>query len=458
MSVGTVVHSRMHGFLNGDSLSARVMRSSALTVFAYGSSQALRLLGNLILTRLLFPEAFGLMALMTVFIIGLQMFSDFGISPAIARSDRGDDPDFLDSAWTIQIIRGFLLFLAGCGIAYPASVFYGEPILAELITVASIQFLIGGFMPTRRETAARHLKLGYVTVLDITSQIIGLLAMIGLAIWMQSVWALVIGSLLFVASQTILMTLILPGHRNRLRWDKHAVSELVNFGKWIFLSTICGFLLAQGDKLILGKFLTLETLGTYSIGFFLGSFPMMLGMMVIGRVLIPVYRACPPLESRENFLKLRRMRTLATSGLLALLMSVAFAGVWLVDLMYDDRYEVAGAIVVLIACLQIPVVIGLTYDTAALASGDSRSFFLVLLTKSFLTIAGLLIGVQYFGLIGALAGQALAIILAYPALVWLSVKIGVWDPLHDLGFAIIGLGLAAGAIWYNWAAISALAS
>ena len=141
-----------------------------------------------------------------------------------------------------------------------------------------------------------------------------------------------------------------------------------------------------------------------------------------------------------------------------MIVTIAFMGVWVVGFLYDDRYEAAGAIVVLIACMQVPAVIGLTYDQAALAAGDSKHFFIVTFVKALLTITGLLIGVQTYGLIGALAGQALAIVLAYPALVWLSVKIGVWDPLHDLGFAIIGLCLAAGAIWYNWAAITALAA
>ena len=48
---------------SGDGLGARIMRSAALTVFGFGASQALRLASNLILTRLLFPEAFGVMVL-----------------------------------------------------------------------------------------------------------------------------------------------------------------------------------------------------------------------------------------------------------------------------------------------------------------------------------------------------------------------------------------------------------
>ncbi len=458
MSEGAAIPGRIPGTLNSGSLTARVMRSSALTVGGFGFSQVLRLASNLVLTRLLFPEAFGLMALVMVFMIGLQMFSDFGVGPAILRSERGDEPAFLDTVWTVQILRGVALFVIGCLLAAPVATFYGEPVLFGMLLVASTQFLALGLMPTRRETANRHLVLGKLTVLEMLSQVISLIIIITLALALRSVWALVIGTLIGTCVQVLIMSLFLPGHRNRLHWDRAAVSEVVHFGKWIFLSTICGFLLAQGDKLILGKFLSLDVFGIYNIGFFLGSFPMMLGMVVISRLLIPVYRACPPLESRANFLRLRRMRVIATAGLLAMLGVVSFAGVWLVDLMYDERYLDAGAVVVLIACIQIPVVIGLTYDQAALAAGDSRRFFYVSATKAALTILGLLAGAQLGGLIGALIGQALAILAAYPALVWLSSRLGVWDLLHDLGFALVGLVMAASAIWWNWAAIAALAA
>ena len=88
------------------SLFARVMRGSVLTAGSYAIAQGLRLVSNLILTRLLFPEAFGLMALVSVFLVGLAMFSDVGIGPAISQSKRGDDVGFLNTAWSIQVLRG----------------------------------------------------------------------------------------------------------------------------------------------------------------------------------------------------------------------------------------------------------------------------------------------------------------------------------------------------------------
>ena len=78
---------RLKNFLHGQGLASKALRGSALTVLGFGGGQFLRLLSNLVLTRILFPEAFGLMALVYVFLQGLNNFSDVGVTPAIMRSN-----------------------------------------------------------------------------------------------------------------------------------------------------------------------------------------------------------------------------------------------------------------------------------------------------------------------------------------------------------------------------------
>src|SRR6056297_1850851 len=112
---------KLSGLFRGDALRARAMRGSMLTIVSFGGQNVLRLGSNLVLTRILFPEAFGLMALVQVFIVGLQMFSDVGIQTSVIRSKRGDDPASLHTAWTFQVLRGVLLWLGCFGIALPAA-------------------------------------------------------------------------------------------------------------------------------------------------------------------------------------------------------------------------------------------------------------------------------------------------------------------------------------------------
>ena len=436
--------------LGDNRLMARVFRSASLIILGYGASQGLRLLSNLILTRLLFPEAFGLMALISVVTVGLTLFSDVGIAPSIAQSKRGDDPAFLNTAWSIQVVRGGLLWVAACLLAYPLSVFYDQPALASYLPLAALSLLVSGFNPTRIETAHRHLLMGRLTVLDLLSQVIGLISMIALALILQSVLALVIGGVIGAAAKLALTHFYLPGDRNRFQWEGAAAKELITFGKWIFLSTVFWFFASQGDKAVLGKFLTLETLGIYNIGYFLASFPLLLGHNVTARVMIPVYR-----EQTEPA-RIARLRYGLSVGVIGLLVVMALSGPWLVDLLYDARYALSGAIIVLLAVALIPQVIGMTYDQAALAAGDSRRFFVYSAIRSSLQVGMLFIGALYAGLIGAIIGMGLAMVLSHGVLIWLARAHGVWDARHDALFAVVGLATAVAACWMHWGAIAAL--
>lgn len=433
----------------GTSLFGRALRGSAFTAGAYAMTQVMRLASNLILARLLAPEAFGVMALVSVVLVGMVMFSDVGVSASISQSKRGDDPAFLDTAFTIHAFRGLMLWLVVCALAWPLAAFYDAPELRYLLPVAGITLLIAGFNPTRIDTATRHLLLGRVTALDLAAQAIGIVAMVALALVFQSVWALVIGANIGSLAKLALMWLWLPGQPNRFRWDRSAGAELIHFGKWIFLSTACGFLLAQGDKAIFGHYLSKDALGIYNIGFFLASFPLLLARSVNSRIMIPLYRDHHPAETAANFARMRRLRFGLSGGTLALLGLLAVVGVPLVGLLYDARYAAAGAIVVVVACVQMAEVVGMTYDQSALAAGDTRTYFGLQALKALVQTGALLAGVHWGGLIGALLAQGLALLALHPAVVLLARKHRAWDPLNDLVFFTLAAGLIALALWRN---------
>ena len=86
---------KLLSYLTGDSYRARAIRSTGMTLLNFGGDNALRLIANLVLTRLLFPEAFGLMALITVVTAAALMFSDFGFLGAVIQDPRGEEPAFL---------------------------------------------------------------------------------------------------------------------------------------------------------------------------------------------------------------------------------------------------------------------------------------------------------------------------------------------------------------------------
>lgn len=437
---------RGFGRITGSGILARVARGSMITLAGFALSNIIRLGANLILARLLFPEVFGLMALVTVLLLGLALFSDIGISAAVQGHPRGDETDFLNTAWTLQLIRSVLLFAFACAMAWPMAWFYAEPQLIQLIPVAALSLLLHAAQPTRMDSALRHLQLAGYTRIELLSQGVSVVVMVVLAWITESVWALVAGNLATVAARAALAWALLPGIVNKPRLERRALGELLHFGKWVFLSTLATFLVLQSDKLVLGRYLDMEGLGLYNIGFFLAGFPLLLGQALIGRMMIPIYRENPPSASAANFQRLRRIR-FALSGLqLMLALPLILAAPSIVGLLYDPRYTGAAVVMVMIGLALLPQLLQLSYDQVALASGDSRGYFLLNGTRAVILLGLLLVLVPRHGAAGAALAIGLAPLLSYPLVVRLARRHGAWDGLHDLIMGLLALGLATAAL------------
>lgn len=319
-----------------------------------------------------------------------------------------------------------------------------------MIPVAGLTLLIGGFNPTRIDTANRHLLLVRVTMLDLAAQLAGIVAMVFFAWATGSIWALVFGAVLQVLFKLALTSAFLPGAANRFRWEPDAVQELVHFGKWILASTAAGFLLTQGDKAVLGSWLTMADLGHYNIGFFLASFPVLLAGLVVTRIMIPIYRELAGHSDPAGAGKLRALRFGVTIPMLLVMGGMAACGDWIADLLYDDRYKDVGVIITAVAMAQMPMLIGLTYDQAALAAGDGRGFFVVQAIRAALQTTALICGAAWGGLGGALLGQGLALALAHPFLIRLARRHHAWDAKHDLIAAALALLLITAITWSKY--------
>lgn len=431
--------------LKGSSIGARAGRGAIWSFLEFGGTQFLRFASNLILTRLLFPEAFGLMALIQVILTGLELFSDTGINTSIVQHARGDDRSFLNSAWTIQVLRGVLLCGLTFVLAQPLAAFYDEPLLASMLPVASLSIFLMGFQPTSVATASRHLTLGKLAIIQLGVQVISILLTCYLAWQMQSVWALVIGTIISTVVRLIAFYLLLPGPLNRLHLEREAFWQIFHFGKWIFLSTGAGFLINQGDRAILGFYITLRELGIYNIAYMLASIPLMLLFTLQHKVVVPLYRMKPPQNNLANKAALFRTRRLLVFGLLCMTIVLSFLGPVIISALYDDRYIMAGPIITLYCLASIPALCLNSAGAALIGLGDSRGFFVITLATACVQTTLLILLIKTYGLIGAVIAPGLAALLTYPLKLQYARKYGVWDPLQDIGFSGLGLALCGGA-------------
>ena len=310
---------RFSALFQGKRLRARSLRATALVFGSMGVTKALQLGSNLILTRLLFPEAFGLMALVGVFIAGIQLVSDIGIRPSLIRSTRSDEPIFQSTAWTLQVVRGGWITGLSLLLAWPYSKVYDEPMLAPLISIVAFAALFSGFASIQNSMMARHLILGKVVTLQIVGRIVDVIVMVSFAWLFQSVWGLAIGNVVGTAVTTALSLIFLPSPNHRFAWDRSVLDEIVSFGRWILLATLFTFLGNRGLQAVRGYLVDLDTLAFLHIALMFSSIVIEIVQRVLNTVGYPGPCGSHPQEPGANQAGDRKDPDAANPGLDAVL-------------------------------------------------------------------------------------------------------------------------------------------
>jgi O-antigen/teichoic acid export membrane protein len=380
-----------------------------------------------------------------MFFQGIQMFSDFGIGASIVREREGEDPTFLDTAWTIQILRGIALWLAACLAALPFADFYGEAALRTLLPVVGLSAIVGGFNSTALFTHQRRLTIGRLTTIDLGSYSVGVILMLSWAWLSPSVWALVAGSMLTAAVKMAASHLWLERRKHRLALDARALESLFRFGRWIFLSTILTFLLQQGDRAALGRLLDIGALGVYSIALLWSRSAIEVMLRLNQRVVFPVYSQFARSRPEDLRRRVRRTRLILLGAFLPPLWVLAICGELLIGLLYDPRYAEAGWILCILASGAVATVVSVSQGSILLAKGDSLRFMLLQITRGTLMVGGMWIGWKAAELAGLVSGIALSRFLDYPMLAWSVRRHGLWLPGLDFlaiaaSIVVIGLG------------------
>jgi O-antigen/teichoic acid export membrane protein len=437
----------------GRSLQSRTRRGTLVSFGGQAANQVLRLGSNLVLTRLLAPDAFGLMAIVNLVMMGLHQITHIGIQPALVRHARGDEPVFLDTAFSMQALRGTMLCGVAALLALPAARFYGEPALGPLLAVASLGALINGLFSTKLFSAIRRLAVTGPTLIDLAGQATALVATVAYAWWRRDVWALVLGAMTGSLVRLVLTHVALPGPRNHFRWDREVAREIVTFGRWILVSTLFAFLALRFDVALLGKLLPMSALGIYSVAIILPGIVRDVSGQVMQVVLMPALSE----THRQGEGALTRSFARAREATLPLgvvaVVGAALAAPAFFFVLYDPRYHDAGGIAQL---SMIALWFGYLHETsgrALLVVGDSRTWAFASVVKAIATAAGCAIGFWLHGVTGLLLGLGVAALCGYAVVAYALAELEMPVLATDLRYTALAAAIGAtGALLPRWIA------
>ena len=398
----------------------KVVSASLIVTFGYGLSQVIRLAGNLVLTRLLVPEMFGIVSIANTFLTAIALFSDFGINQCVIKSNRSDDPVFLDTAWTIQVLRGVVLGLIAFLIATPVARFYNISELKRLLPVLGISTVLSGFTSTSIILLERDFQQKQLQIMQIISQIVGLVIVCIFAYKFRTVWALILGNFVSAIIQTIYSYLI-NDYRHKLIIDKESFLELMTFGKWILFSTAMMFLARQTDRILLGKIFNIRLYGIYNIAITFAELPKNIIQTLSGKVMYPLfakYSSQPRSELRKQIRAVRKKFIYLIAVCLALFINISD---YIIIFLYDERYTQAAWMLPVLAIGMWPFILISVVDRSLLAVGNPKYIAFGNLVKFVYMVVLTPIVSKLYGELGVIICIAFNDILSY-----IVVNYGLW--------------------------------
>ena len=427
---------------SGGALRRLALRGSIFELGGYLAQYVLRFVSMTVLRSLLFPAAFGVMQVVDGINLGLLMLSDVGIQQAIIQSKRGDEPIFLDTAWTMHVVRNLGLWVIACLVAYPASLIIGEPDLAYYVPVASLNLVLAGFCSTAEFTLRRRMTIGRLTAMELLIQLTNMSVTITWSYFHASVWALVAGGLAAYTMRLIITHVLAGyvGHRNWFAWDPQVRKEIFEFGKWITGSSAVFFASTWGDRLMLVYFLGTTVGGIYATAVLIAE--------VVGgaldRVIHGVFYPLFSRVGREGADRLKEVYYATRLRFDALTMSatgvLVMTGPWIIHFVFDERYAEAGWMLRVLALRSAMTSVFAPAETCLTSLGHTRYGLYQNVTRAAWVLTGVPIAFHFWGVAGVVWVTALSLL---PSVVVL------WPKLRSVGI----LRLEREALAWCWFAV-----
>lgn len=222
-----------------------------------------------ILSRLLDPDDFGLLAVAQLSMLAMNTFTQTGFGTALIQK-KGDIRPYLDTVWTIELFRGIILFGLLYVIAPPVAVLMKSPEATTIVRVIGVCFVIGSLGNIGTIYFRKELQFNKIFGMDFVCQIVSFVVSVWIAYVYRTVWAIVWGRLAMSVVK-LLLTYLMHPYRPRIRVEFRKLKQLWGFGKHMLGTGILKYVCNFGDDWFVGWMLTSEILGFYRRAFELGN-------------------------------------------------------------------------------------------------------------------------------------------------------------------------------------------
>jgi len=273
--------------------SSRLKEKTFKGIVWMGGASILKILAQLIfmgiLSRLLGPKTYGVLAMAMVVVSFAQLLSDGGLGKGLIQRDVIDESRIVTTFYT-SISFGIVIFISLNLLSNVISDFFNEHLLNDVLKVLSVIFIIKSVVVVAEALVMRNMSFKPLAIRDFTSYLMAYIFIaIPLAYYGYGIWSLVFAVILQEAFKALFLLLMVPHSMDIRKIDLSYIKSIISFGGGLTLSSVFNKVATNADTLIVGKLLSTESLGVYSRGYKLMQLPASLFGTVVSSVLFPAF-------------------------------------------------------------------------------------------------------------------------------------------------------------------------
>lgn len=395
-------------------------RTAAGAGWTVGWRMATRLLGlfnTLILTRLLMPSDFGLVALGSSFVVALDSVSALGIEDALVR-EKTPDRELYDTGFTLNLIRSALTGTILAAAALPTASLFREPRLADVLFALALGTVAGGLTNIGIVDFRRTFSFDREFRLLIVPRVAGVLTTVTAAVLMRSYWALIAGIL---TSRSLAIVLSYVMHPYRPRLSLRAWRHLAGFSVWTWALGTAALIRDRGDGFLIGWSLDATQVGIFSVGVEIADLPTTELVAPLGRACFSGFAAARHAgeDSGQTYLRVVAVVTLLT---FPVAVGISLLADPIVRLAFGPKWLGAILIIQVTAMFCSTTVFGQISNALFGAHAMLRSLFMITVAGMSLRMLLLVVLLPPLGILGAVFAAGVPMLCEYAVYVALTLR------------------------------------